>query len=108
MKTRNGVFYDLKHSTYRHEENDMVFVFSSKNHLEKFKMKIFENREKINDSLSRRFNFNIDVSALADIVLYNKIETRGFLIVSKGGTELCQRNIIFAGGKATRRNSSEQ
>lgn len=104
MKTRNGVFYDLKHSTYRHEENGLTFVFSSKNHLEKFKKKILENREKINYSLSNRFNFNIDVSVLADIVLYNKIETRGFLIVSKGGTELCQRSITYGGGIVTFKN----
>ena len=41
----------------------------------------------------------VDVSQLADVVLYRKIETRGFLIVTGEGKEICQNNITFGGGE---------
>ena len=108
MITRNGVVYDLTLSTFKYKNGDLTFVFSSKLHLDKFKKKLKENRDIINYSLTKRFNIHVDVSELADIVLYRKIETRGFLIVTSEGKELCQKSIQFVGGKATLRNSNEQ
>ncbi len=104
MITRNGVCYDLNISPYRHTVNGLTYMFSSKPHLDKFKKKLKENRDIINYSLSRRFNMTIDVSQLADIVLYRKIETRGFLIVTVEGNELCQNNITYGGGEVTIQN----
>lgn len=99
MISRNGVCYDLSISSYKHTVNGLTFVFSSKLHLDKFKKKLKENRDIINYSLTKRFNVPVDVSQLADIVLYRKIETRGFLIVTCEGKELCQNNITFGGGE---------
>lgn len=99
MISRNGVVYDLTLSSYKHKEGDLTFVFSSKLHLDKFKKKLKENRDIINYSLSKRFNITVDVSQLADVVLYRKIETRGFLIVTGNGEELCQNNITYGGGE---------
>lgn len=104
MITKNGVYYDLTISTYRHKEGDLVYVFSSKMHLDKFKKKLKENRDIINYSLTKRFNVPINVSKLADIVLYRKIETRGFLIYTITGKELCRENITFVGGEVTTQN----
>lgn len=106
--TRNGVCYDLTISSYRHTVNGLTFVFSSKLHLDKFKKKLKENRDIINYSLTKRFNIHVDVSELADVVLYRKIETRGFLIVTSEGNELWQNNLKFVGGKVTLQNSNEQ
>ena len=97
MITRNGIYYDLTKSCYRLKVNDYIFVFSSQLHLKNYKLKLNENREKINNSLTNRFKITVDVSELADIILYRKIETRGFLIVTKGGTELCQKDIKCVG-----------
>lgn len=99
MISRNGVCYDLSISSYKHTVNGLTFAFSSKLHLDKFKKKLKENRDIINYSLTKRFNVSVDVSQLADIVLYRKIETRGFLIVTREGKELCQNNITFGGGE---------
>ena len=99
MITKNGVCYDLNISPYSVTMNGMKFVFSSKSHLDKFKKKVKENRDIINYSLSKRFNIQVNVEQLADIVLYRKIETRGFLIYSETGVELCQKSIIFTGGE---------
>lgn len=101
MISRNGVCYDLNMSSYRYRVDNLTYVFSSKLHLEKFKKKFKENRDIINHSLSNRFNIDVDVSQLSDIVLYRKIETRGFLIVTVEGKELCLNNITYGGGVVT-------
>lgn len=104
MISRNGVYYDLQLSNFRYKVGDLTFVFSSQLHLDKFKKKLKENRDIINYSLSKRFKMAVDVSQLADIVLYRKIETRGFLIITGEGKQLCQKCIIFNGGKVTTPN----
>ncbi|MBQ8426181.1 MAG: hypothetical protein IJX16_00250 [Clostridia bacterium] len=107
MITRNGVCYDLNISSYRCKVDNLTFVFSSKLHLDKFKKKYKENRDIVNYSLTKRFNINVDVSQLADVVLYRKIETRGFLIVTATGEELCQNQMVFVGGKVTPPNYND-
>lgn len=99
MISRNGVVYELSVSPYRHTVNGLTFHFSSKLHLDKYKKKLKENRDIINYSLTRRFNLTVDVSQLADIVLYRKVETRGFLVVTVEGRKLCQDTIIYRGGE---------
>lgn len=96
--------YDLKLSKFRSRQGDLTFVFSSLLHKQKFEERLQENRDTINYSLSKRFNMNVDVSILADVVLYKKIETRGFLIVAKEGKATCLSNLIFNQGKITSRN----
>ena len=109
MITRNGICYDFSLSEYRTTVNNLTFVFSSQLHLDKFKQRLKENRETINRSLTKRFDYCVDVTALADIVLYKKIETRGFLIVTNEGKELWQKsNIRYGGGKATELISNVQ
>lgn len=101
MISRHGVVYDLTISPYRFTVDGLTFVFSSQLHHDKFKQKVKENRDIINYSLSKRFSANVDVSQLADVVLYRKIETRGFLIVTGEGKEICQNNITYGGGEVT-------
>lgn len=103
MLTKNGICYNLSVSPYRYTVDYITFVFSSKSHLNKFKSKIQENRENINFSLSNRFNVYIDVAELSDVILYRKIETRGFLII-KEGEELWQNNLKYVGGSLTKKN----
>jgi hypothetical protein len=95
------VAYDLETSpfeceVYYTEIRYLIFKFSSQLYLDKFKEKIEDNRNKINDSLSNRFGFTIKNDVLADIKLYSSIEKRGFLI--KGKEEYkCLNNIILNG-----------
>ena len=107
MLSRNGIYYDLSQSTYRVKINGLTFVFSSKVHASKFKKRLQENRDIINYSLSKRFNYKVDMSALADIVLYKKIETRGFLIVDSNGETLCPKTIICGGAKVMKESFAE-
>lgn len=82
--TRNGIAYDLKLSPYKlhlkYKESEITFIFSSQLNVDRFKDKLNENRETINNSLSKRFGFSIVNNTLCDIKLYNTIEKRGFLI----------------------------
>lgn len=107
MITKHGVCYDLYISSYRTTVNGITFVFSSRLHLDKFKKNLHENREKISDSLSKRFNVRVDVTILADIVLYKKIESRGFLLVVKEVNIECLNDIILNGENLTLRKSEE-
>ena len=57
------------------------------------------NRDWLNDSMTRRFKFNMSLDVLADFSLYRKIETRGFLIIdeSTGVAYECPESIEFRG-----------
>lgn len=86
--TRSGVAYDLDISPHHLEVNysevhGLTFVFSSELYKSIFKRKQEENRKKINESLSKRFGFDISNDRLADIKLYSMTEKRGFLIKGK-------------------------
>lgn len=107
MITKHGVCYDLFISSYRTTLNGVTFVFSSKLHLEKFKKNYKDNRVRISDSLSKRFGVQIDVTLLADIVLYKKIESRGFLLVVKEVNIECLNDIILNGENLTLQKSEE-
>lgn len=97
MMTRDGVFYNLEYSDFRVDMGELTFVFSSALHMRKFIDRLQNNRDIINYSLSKRFKVKVDVSALADIMLYAKIESRGFLIECKDGKLTCLEDIKCAG-----------
>lgn len=99
--TKNGICYDLKNSPYFCCVGFYKFFFSSPAHLVKFRRELEANREWLNDSMTRRFKFDMDMELLADFSLYRKIETRGFLIIneSTGVAYECPKSIEFHGMK---------
>lgn len=105
--TKDGVCYALKQSPFRCTKNGVTYVFSSKLHLTKFDSRIAKNRQTINTSLAKRFKINMDVSALADVILYSRIESRGFLIIVEGEYIECLSSIRCGGVKVISRNSKE-
>lgn len=104
MMTRNGVIYDLTCSPYYIIIGKTSFYFSSKNHLEKFTEKLYENRDNIKLSLSNRFGMDIQFNTLADIILYDKVETRGFFVIHEGVKYKCRKDIILSGEKVMSKN----
>ena len=103
--TRGGVEYNLNISPYRYTNDvGLTFVFSSKYHLEVFKNKQAENRKRLNESLSNRFNYYVEFNVLADCVLYKQIEQRGFLILKDGENYSCQNIVKFVGEKTTKKS----
>ena len=97
MLSRNGICYDFSVSPYRCTVDNIVYVFSSQLHLDKFRDKLEDHRRTVYVSLTKRFGVGVDVSTLADIVLYNKIERRGFLIETEDGILSCREKITFVG-----------
>lgn len=106
MKTRNGIHYDLKHSTYTFKVPDtkVTYVFSSDLHLVKFEEQYLDNRHEVNLKLKVRFKIEVATTNLADIILYKRIETRGFLVYSEGGNILCLENLLLSGERVTRKS----
>lgn len=104
MMTRNGIVYDLKLSPYKATVEGVTYIFSSVNHLDKFMEKLNENRDVISYSLSKRFGVLINLAILSDVVLYSKVETRGFLISHKGVCYSCKKDIILNGVILTKKN----
>jgi hypothetical protein len=97
--TKNGICYDLKNSPYFCFVGFYKFFFSSPAHLNRFKVGLETNRDWLNDSMTRRFKFEMQMDLLADFSLYRKIETRGFLIIneSTGVAYECPESIEFRG-----------
>lgn len=95
--TKNGICYDLNKSPYKVKYNNITFYFSSVFYKQKFIDLIAENREKINNSISNRFVINVELNILADLVLYEKVEKRGYLIESDG-EKIWDKNIYQLNG----------
>ena len=106
MKTRNGIYYNLERSEYRIyiPDTKTTFIFSSNLYMTKFEEQFNINREEQKIKFRSRYKLNIETNLLFDIILYNKIEKRGFLIINERGQELCQENLILNGEHVTRKN----
>ena len=106
--TRSGVAHYIEESPHKKEvvynENDkLTFVFSSELYLTIFTRKLEDNRIKINESLSKRFGYQIKHDKLADIKLYTMTEKRGFLIL--GNEEYkCLNTIVLDGASLTNKS----
>lgn len=97
MITRNGVVYNLKISPFIKNELGIRYFFSSKLHLNKFVAQRDANRISLEESLRKRFGFKVSLNIIADLLLYEKIETRGFYIEVEKEEYLCKEDIILSG-----------
>lgn len=109
--TRSNIAYDLSISPHRetlpYGGCDLTFVFSSELYKNKFLEKRRENEVQINNSLSKRFGFEVRLPVLADVKLYSTIEKRGFLIIKDGKESIWQKDLLLDGEMMTLRNSGE-
>ena len=110
MLTRGGkIAYDFNCSPYRLYVDGLWYIFSSENHVKKFKERVDKSREKISTSLSNRFNIFVQCNGIADIMLYREIEKRGFLIITAEGERItCLNKVQFVGGKLTKKKQEKQ
>ena len=101
MVTRNGVYYDLKKSCFKCKpiDNNLTFVFSSDLHLVKFEEQYKEHRAEQELKFTSRYRFKIRLNTLFDLILYKRIENRGFLVINDGGEKICQENLQLDGEK---------
>lgn len=106
--TRNNVAYNLNESPHRLEvpygSQSLIYVFSSDFYKTNFYNRFIDNREKISESLSKRFGFRVQNDLLADLKLYTSIEKRGFLIIKGEDKIVCQENITLDGALLMKRS----
>lgn len=101
--TRANIAYNLEESPHRlevpYDGFTLCYVFSSNLYKCNFYDRFLENREKINESLSRRFGFIVQNDVLSDLRLYATIEKRGFLVKKEEDKYLCPDEITLIGCK---------
>ena len=78
--TKAGVYLNLNESTYKYKIFNLVFYFSSKFYLEKFKSSVQKYVEIENRKLANKLKLVINFNKLFSISLYSQIEKRGFKI----------------------------
>lgn len=98
IKTRNNIFYDLSLSDFKFKtDDDVTFCFSSKLYKDKFVAQHLDYRRRVSNYLTKTYSIDVSTSLFADVVLYTKIEKRGFLILSVKGEKLCKEKILLNG-----------
>ena len=99
--TRRKIAYNFEISPYHFDvgypDCEVRYIFSSELYKNNFVDRCRENRDKINESLSNRFGFDIAADHIADLKLYTTIEKRGFLILINGEPVKCLNDIILSG-----------
>lgn len=95
MQSINGIFYDLKDSTYTFSYEQFTFYFSSKIYLKKFSLKFLEFAENENIKLCSKYRQYIDMKIYFIILYYARVEKRGFRIVDEFLKEELPKNLIF-------------
>lgn len=65
--------------------------------MDKFNENLYENRNVLTYSLHKRFKIWLMNEELYDLVLYSKVETRGFLVSIEGVEYVCLKEIVLGG-----------
>lgn len=83
MKSKRGIYYNLKESEYIYIIDDFKFVFSSLFYLSLFKQNLESYIEYEQKRLNQKINTKIDLKEVILLNHYKKIEKRGFLVYYK-------------------------
>ena len=77
------IYNDINESTYMFNYNDMTFYFSSNFYKEKFEKEYIQFLKEETDKLHIKFKCNIEADEMILLLLYKKIEKRGFRVEYK-------------------------
>lgn len=107
--TKSGVERDLKKTPYvaiiSYHNKKVTYCFSSHTALTKFEQDLEKNRAEIKESLSARFKIEFFISQdFCDIILYKKIERRGFLIYIGEDEVQWPGELIYKGIQVTQKS----
>ena len=105
-----GVCNNLARTPFKSQWGKYTFHFSSVKHKESFDSKLQVRIPWLNDSMSKRFKFEVDVSQIAVFQLYCQVETRGFYVVDeiRGLKWRDRESLTLSGLQANLRESSEK
>ena len=83
--TIRGIYHNLKESEYTASDSEVVFFFSSKLYRDKFLEEYENHREAFLTKMHRLTGeIPLNMTTLADITLYRRIEKRGFRALMRG------------------------
>lgn len=101
MLTARGVCHDLRESPYTFTRlkngQEVIYYFSSKSHLEKFKNREQKHNVDFSGFVNRKYKAIFDILLFSDLFLYRKIESRGFYIKINNKGVTCLNSIILSG-----------
>ena len=105
-KSRRGIYYNLSKSEYVVKLDKITLHFSSKLYMNKF-LSTYENEiHQFNIKANNIYKnkFELDMSQLAVIRLYELIEKRGFYILIDGNEVTCLDSLRFDLSVENRKN----
>lgn len=80
MKTRNGIYNDIKESTYKLKRGNYEFTFSSELYKNKFMTGLNEFIKVENEKINNKYKMVGDFSEYLSVIYYKRIEKRGFYV----------------------------
>lgn len=106
--TRRGIYHDLTESEYAVSNGEIAFSFSSRVYMNKFLRDYEANRGKWRKRLVSREKepLPINLDTLADVLLYEEIERRGFRAVVKGVEYDWERLLQYALGQGIKKQNT--
>ena len=88
------IYNDIEESVYNFKYDDMIFYFSSQFYKEKFEKEYITFLKEETDKLIVKFKCNVFADYLILLLLYRKIEKRGFRVEYKN-EKLDNYNFVF-------------
>lgn len=95
IMTRYGVERNLSISPFYVKTEEAIYYFSSLTHEKKFRKMFHVKHSEVNEYLNKKYGVNIKGDLLAELILYQKIETRGYRVEWKGCVFTCQNEIYL-------------
>lgn len=90
MKTKNGIYLNLKESEYKINYNGLIYYFSSELYLNKFKNNVKQFIIEETAKIKAKYKINIYLDTMLIISFYKKIEKRGFRVVYKENEKIIE------------------
>lgn len=95
MKTKRGIYLNLKESEYKFSFKSLTFYFSSKKYLEKFAENVNNFVELETDKMKVKYNNIISLDLFFMISFYKKTEKRGFRVFDELNKKEITENVGF-------------
>lgn len=107
--TKSGVEANLKISPYTVNHNyngkDVVFFFSTATNMDRFQKECDEFFSTTCTSLTNRFRIRFHLPKMfTDVVLYSRIEKRGFHVLIEGAVTKCVNDLQLIGAHLEKEN----
>ncbi|ALH46474.1 late transcriptional activator [Bacillus phage VMY22] len=108
MKTKRGVYHNIKESEYTVSNGDTVFFFTSDFYRQKFLTGYKEHRKTFKHRMSKTIDDEVfNFTFLSDMYYYREVEQRGFYTWIKGVEFDWQGLHLYALARLTEKNIND-